>query len=367
MGDGSGCWTVDFYDFTVPSGLLGDGELAGFGDVHERARGNGARHGTPVIAHTAGRADARVNLFFRTGTMAAARPATWRRYAFALVVWLNFLSVFGRSFDEATARDVEAFKDWRLTDRRNGGRVQPTSFDTDRAALSSFYGWAAARYGIVNPVPTAASRQRRRPGGDGGHGPAGRDGLRPASASRRQVKWMLRSAWEQWRDIGLREYGFDGLRRPGWRGGAVEDRDVAFVDGLFGTGLRLAEWASVLDIELPPAAGGRFPRAWLAAACAKGGQRGRFYRIPRRVLSLLEGYLDPVEGSRRPAIARAQAAGRYESLHGVQVVTGYNARSRVLYLAGQSGARSVPVDVLGPDERRLLLRASPQGLEPLAV
>src|SRR5260370_37615435 len=79
-------------------------------------------------------------------------------------------------------------------------------------------------------------------------------------------------------------------------------------------------------------------------------------------MSLLEGYLDPVEGSRRLAVQRAQAAGRYEALHGVQVVTGYNARSGVLYLAGQSGARPVSGDVLGLDERRLLFRASPGGL-----
>jgi hypothetical protein len=58
-------------------------------------------------------------LFFRTGAMAGARPATWHRYAHSLVVWLEFLAVFGRSWDEATARDVEAFKDWRLTDLRN--------------------------------------------------------------------------------------------------------------------------------------------------------------------------------------------------------------------------------------------------------
>lgn len=38
---------------------------------------------------------------------------------------------------------------------------------------------------------------------------------------------------------------FDGLRRQGWRGGALEDRDVAFVDGLYGTGLRVREWASL--------------------------------------------------------------------------------------------------------------------------
>lgn len=49
--------------------------------------------------------------------------ATWRRYARSLVVWLEFLAVFGWSWDEATARDVEAFKDWRPTDLRNDERA----------------------------------------------------------------------------------------------------------------------------------------------------------------------------------------------------------------------------------------------------
>jgi integrase len=237
VGDGS--WTVDFYDFSVGLPVL-DGELAGFGEVHERAAANGARNGTPVIVNEAGWVDARVNLFFRTGAMAAAQRSTWRRYAYALVVWLEFLAAFGRSWFEATAGDVEAFKDWRLTDRDNDGRVAPTSFDTDRAALNSFYAWAAARYGIANPVPTVPARPGRRPAGErAGRGSGVRDGLRPASASRRQVKWMLRPAFEQWRDVGLRGYGFDGLRRAGWRGGGCEDRDAAFVGGLYGTGLRL--------------------------------------------------------------------------------------------------------------------------------
>jgi hypothetical protein len=108
--DGAGCWVVEFYDFTTAAGQL-DGDLAQLGDVHERAWRNGARQGTPVIVHTAGETDARVNLFFRTGPMAAARPGTRRRYAFALVVWLNFLRVRGRPWDQAGPGDVEAFKD----------------------------------------------------------------------------------------------------------------------------------------------------------------------------------------------------------------------------------------------------------------
>lgn len=375
---------VDFYDLAAGRVRLAGGELAGFGDVHERAIRNGARHGTPVIVHSGGRIDGRVNLFFRTGAMAGARPSTWRRYAFALAVWLEFLDASsGRGWDSATVRDVEAFKDWRLTDVRNGDRVAPASFDADRAALNSFYGWASARYGLVNPVAPVASGGRRRGSGAlarggvdaglagacwGGQGSAGRDGLRPASSRRRQVKWMLRPAFERWRDVGLRGYGLDGLRREGWRAGGCEDRDVCFVDGLYGTGLRLTEWASVLDVEVAgSAAGGRMRRAWLAAACAKGGRQGRVYRIPRSVVAGLEGYLDPVEGSRAQVIARARREGRYERLTGVRLVTGYNAQSRVLHLAGEDGPSHLPADALGPDERRLLFRGTSAGLEPLAL
>jgi hypothetical protein len=211
---------VDFYDFTGGSPPFPDDE--DLGDLHERAVRNGARHGTPVIVGAAGRVDSRINLFFRTGAMADRAPSTWRRYAYALVVWLEFLAVFGREWHEATAPDVEAFKHWRLTDLSNDDRVAPTSFDTDLAALNSFYRWASARYGVLNPVPTIPARSGQRPhGSDVGleRARGTRDPIRPSGSTRHQVKWMLRSAFEQWRDIGLRGYGFDGLRQPGWRAG----------------------------------------------------------------------------------------------------------------------------------------------------
>jgi integrase len=364
-------WCVDFYDLVGGAGP--SAVVEGFGAVRERAVGNGARHGTPVIVSSLGRVDPRVNLFFRTGEMADRAPSTWRRYAYALAVWLEFLAVFGREWHEATARDVEAFKHWRLTDPSNAERIAPSSFDTDRAALNSFYRWASLRYGVANPVPTvpAGARRGRDQGGWGsGRERAGRDPIRPAGAKRSQVKWMLRPAMEQWRDIGLRGYGFDGLRRRNWRGGGCEDRDVAFVEGLFGTGLRLREWASVLDVELPALGadqgGGRFPKAWLSAACIKGGGQGREYRVPRSTLTAVAAYTDPVEGSRVEAVARARQAGRYDRLP-VRIVTGYNPRSRVLHLAGVGGASRLSVDVVGPDERRLLFRETPAGLEPLAL
>ncbi|MFJ4582653.1 integrase [Streptomyces echinatus] len=304
--------------------------------------------------------------------MTGRKPRTWRRYVMALVVWLNFLDAIGRLWTEATPRDVEAFKDWRLTDVRNPERVKPGSFDTDRAALNTFYTWASGAFALTNPVPSVPTaeedeHQDEEIGPDGGR--RSRDGLRPTGARRRQIKWMLRAAFEQWRDIGLRGYGFDGLRMPGWRG-ANEDRDAVFVDGLYGTGLRLREWASVLDVEIPLRAEGRFPKAWLAAAFIKGAKKeGRTYRIPRRVLKDIEGYCDPLEGSRTEAIRRAQHVGRYERLPYVRVVTGYNAHTRTLRIEGGEGApeSQLSLDAIAPDERRLLFRRTEQGLEPLAL
>jgi len=86
--------------------------------------------------------------------------------------------------------------------------------------------------------------------------------------------------------------------------------------------------------------------------------------MPRAVLREIEGYTDPLEGSRTQAIRRAQRRGAYEKIPYRRVVSGYNARSRLLYL--ESGG-SLSVDVLGPDERRLLFRRTTTGLEPLAL
>lgn len=124
----------------------------------------------------------------------------------------------------------------------------------------------------------------------------------------------------------------------------------------------------MLDVELPTQdAAGRFPRAWLAAACLKGGRAGREYRIPRSVLKGVAAYMDPLEGSRAEAIERARRRGRYDRLPGLTLVTGHNRAGRSLYLLTETGRTAVPLDVLGPEERLRLFRRTEHGLEPLAL
>jgi hypothetical protein len=52
------------------------------------------------------------------------------------------------------------------------------------------------------------------------------------------------------RDLGVGGFGLDG--RPDWlRRGRNEQRDAAFVDGLYSSGLRLTECAGVVLTKLP--------------------------------------------------------------------------------------------------------------------
>jgi hypothetical protein len=106
----------------------------------------------------------------------------------------------------------------------------------------------------------------------------------------------------------LRGRDLSGRADPSWQG-RNEQRDAAFAEGLYGTGLRLGSWASVVLPELPDVARGRgFFRCQLADACAKGGN-GYAYWMP---LAALRGVLGYVEGARAAAARRTQAAGRYD-------------------------------------------------------
>jgi integrase len=301
--------------------------------------------GQPFLLGPDGRPDVRVNAFFTSRRMRARSPLTWRKYAYALGLWLNFLLAVDRSWDTATGDDAEHFKEWRLTDQPNPRPVETSTFAGDVAALRSFYRWAARAYGIADPV-------------------AGTDDLdlRPHGVRDRDIKWFDPAGYRRWRDIGLRGHNLDGRPDPQWRG-RNDQRDVAFADGLYGCGLRLAEWASVLLIELPdddPARG--YTTSYLADACAKGGY-GHRYWLPRTALL---GVLDYVEGARARAVRRAQQAGRYERVRRQRLLLGQHGGR--LSIQEPDGRQSSPaLNAIGPRARARLFRPTSAGLESLAL
>lgn len=334
-------WSVFRYDVDLlarawPTRL--SGPISDFDEVVARWR---SVDGQRFLLRGDGFVDVRVNAFLISARMRTLARTTNRDYAQSLCVWLNFLETRRQVWPEATVDDVEDFEFWRRTDPRNLTPVGAATFSKDLAACKKLYAWAAERFSdIIDIFANVAAP--------------------PAKRSAR-VRWLDPSAVQRWRDVGLRGRNFHG-RREGSRHTRNEQRNVAFVDGLYGTGLRLSEWASVATDELPTANTGRsFYKSQLADACAKGGY-GHPYWMPHNVLTGIDAY---TEGPRARAVREAQALGRYEQLTDALVVAESKRRGivRLSDDAGRLVDRSW--NTVEPALRRRLFRRTGTGLEPL--
>lgn len=341
-----GQWLVFGYEPHLLRDIaVGDELLVENRDLFALLAEDGRCVGRPFLIGPDGRADARVNGFFSAPRMRSKSPLTWAKYAQSLAMWLNFLHVLGRPWDAATVDDAEYFKEWRITETRNPSRVEPSTFAANMAALRSFYRWAAPRFGVVDPV-----------------GAEGDFDLVPRGARRYRVKWLDPGGYRRWRDLGLGGMSIDGRPNPTFRG-RNEQRDCAFAEGLYGSGLRLGEWASVVLPELPGDDPGRgYSTCRLADACAKGGY-GHVYWLPRQALVDVFSY---VEGARARIVRAAQREGRYDAVDEKKIVL--RSTGREVVLRNSDGAqRTVSLNILNPAQRRELYRMTPKGPEPLAV
>lgn len=346
-------WFLDFYDFSRELESVDD-LVPDAGDVLARAKRNGARHGTPYFLAPSGRADVLVNSFWRDPSVRRLTEGTKRRYARSLKVWLDFLYAVGVRWDQATRSDLAAFKEWRLSAEDNPEHVSAGTFCVDQTAIRRFHLWAADQHGIENPV-------RVRVLGETYFG-VERTALEstPSGVRRSDVKWLTPEAFRLWRNLGLRGFGADGLPSERWRG-RTEDRDVAFAEGLFGTGLRLGEWSSLLTVELPLPTPAGLLRGRVASACAKRSA-GREFWMRRRVGQLVRFYLE--EGSRQAAVARAQREGRYERVKDKWTLQRADPNGVLRVVDEQGRERDVLLDALPPRLRMRLFQEGPNGLEP---
>ncbi|MGW2463111.1 integrase [Streptomyces sp. NPDC001761] len=265
---------------------------------------------------------------------------TNRDYAYSLGVWLNFLVTRGVRWWEATEDDAVEFQFWRMTDPANQEPVGGSAFSKDVAACKKFYRWAWKKYRVIDPFEDFGAPEAKR---------------------RSDVRWLDPAAVTRWRDLALRGRTVSGQRDRSWRG-RNEQRNVAFVNGLYGTGLRVNSWASVVLPELPAAATARaYFTCRLADECAKGGY-GYPYWMPRAVLMGVCGY---IEGPRARTVRQAQLAGRYAATHGVRVVVTAN-REKVRFFS-DDGTVERPWRMISPAMRQRLYWESDRGLEPLAL
>jgi len=163
-------------------------------------------------------------------------------------VFFDFLWQRGKDWDAATADDLLDFEDWRRRSPRNMARISGAKWNRELAALRRLYEWAA-RQGHVTASPVTVKTVRDRHGDLVEVAQAWATDVRSSN-----VKWLTPRAFRLWRDVGLRGYTAEGRRDASWRG-RHDERNAAFADLLFSSGLRRTEAGSLLTIELPALAG----------------------------------------------------------------------------------------------------------------
>lgn len=360
--ESAGVWRVFFHrPTTVAAAGDLDPVVSRHRDVLDRAAAR-LRKGQPFFVGPEGLAEVRINRWFDSDGMRGLSRASWCKYAYSVRTWLNFLILYGVTWDVTDPKALEAFKVWRLMDERNPRRVSAGTYHHDLIAVRLFYVWAATEFGIVNPIRTRGGRGDRRAWPRRGL-TSGRPVTAPPAIRDRDVKWFDPAGFVRYRDLGLMGLGTDGRDRNSARGRNGQ-RDGAFVDGLYGTGLRLQEWGSIMLIELPADDPSRqFRTCSLASATAKYG-RGRQYWMPRAVLSAVLSY---AEGERATAVRRAQRSGRYDRLTDALVVTTVLGARRLRLLDAAGHASEVSIDALDPVARRRLFVDTAVGREPAAL
>lgn len=319
---------------------------------------NGTVDGQEFLINTDGRVFVEVNAFFASRRMRNRQPSTREKYARGLCVWLGYLDAVGRFWRDVMPEDVDAFKFWRMTDEANPMRVAGSSVGDNIQAINAFYEWAQQQFGVPNPVDRRELAPDRR-------GPVRGESFAamPHVVRDSDVKWLDPGGYECWRDVGLRGLGRDGREMRGWHGRNTQ-RDCAFADGLYGTGLRVSEWATVLTVELPIEDGSRgYYTCRLASVCAKGG-RGRRYWMPRSVLADVLSY---VESGRAAAVRNAQVKGLYDRISGRLLMVGPNRNRRVRLRAEDGSVAEVSLDALDDLTRARIFRQTRAGLEPVSL
>ncbi|OBI78313.1 hypothetical protein A5664_18025 [Mycolicibacterium fortuitum] len=318
--------------------------------------------GTPYLLSPAFEYDTELNSFFRSSVMLHRPENSLAAYARDMAAFFTFLWVARdrKSWRAALEADHLAYKSWRTKELHCSG----STWGREVATVNVFYKWALQE-GIcpANPIPQRAARLRPR----GRLGSAASEVSVPATgphhARREKIQWLPPKSYREWRDIGIRGYGLDGLPDAGFRGRWI-GRNAAFCDLMVRTGLRRAEQNSLTVFDLPrdPLPSNRgYQRFWLPASIAKWGS-ARWIYVPVGTVRELSVYR---ELDRKDIVESARARGIYRRIRSPLVIQDPS-RPEIILTSGLGAGKRVQLEHMSASERQRVFIDTNDGLEPAA-
>ncbi|MFD7749735.1 site-specific integrase [Streptomyces sp. NPDC059698] len=323
-------------------GTLPTGGVLGVQDLPTAVSQIRLMPGDPVFVRPDGMVDSGLLDFVRSKEFRNLERESKRNYATDIRILLDFLSSRGVAWQQATEQDLVDFRDWRCRAVENPQRVGGTKWNREAAAFTKLFKW-----GKVYPLPVDISRREDR----------------AADSVSARVSWLTPRTWGLWSDVGLRGHTRAGVAAPGWES-RTEIRNTSFVQLLLSSGLRRQEGGSLLTFELPTQhlRHGRYLHGRIAGAVTRAKNTRTFYASVDAV-GQVEAY---VQSERAWAVQQAQAAGRYDRLTTMRLVTSVTRgiKPKVEWVDAHGVIGGQELSLLGWRERRWLFLEGPDGPEP---
>ncbi|MFH9944791.1 integrase [Streptomyces murinus] len=319
-----------------PEGVLGVQDLP---DAVARI---GLQPGDPVFLDPNFEVDPDLLNYVLSSVFQSLKRESKRNYATDTRPLLTFLSSRGVSWRRATPQDLHDYRHWRCDAPENPGRISGTKWDREAAAFTKLFKW-----GKVYPLPVDVSRSEDR----------------AADSVSSRVSWLTPRTWGLWSDIGLRGHTRSGITVPEWES-RTEIRNTSFVQLLLSSGLRRQEAGSLLIFELPTQRlrHGRYMHGRLAGALTRS-KNSRTYYASVDAVGQVEAY---TVSERAWAVQRAQAAGRYERLPMMRLVTKvtHGLKPKVEWVDANGVIGGLELSRMDWRERQWLFLEGPDGPEP---
>ncbi|WP_454168046.1 tyrosine-type recombinase/integrase [Microbacterium lacticum] len=322
-----------------------DHQLTATPDLDERtreaySRGRSLPEGMPVLLDEHWRPVEPWLTYFRLVASSADR-ATLRAYAYDARRFASFLD--GRRTDviHASSDDIVAYRDWRLSGSEQP--VAPATWQREVVVIRGIY-----------QLLTQTGQIRREPWLTIGRSSP----LRTNWRTEPDIRPLTQSQWLTFRDIGLGGRTAAGELDPSWRG-STGLRSQAGAQLALTTGMRLGEFSTLLNAEVPKSSTGL---SVLLEACAKYQKRRRVH-VPLMTLKAVDLYRQ----TERRAIVRASAASLWRRRSELFVVDELDTSAGVVRGRVDGRRSRWRLHQFPPHLRRIAVVERDQGLEALGL
>lgn len=273
---------------------------------------------------------------------AATGRATLRNYAYDALRFASFLETRGTDVVHATMDDIVDYRESRLIHAEQP--VSPATWQREAVVIRGVY-QLLVQTGVLQREPWIT---------------IGRSSvLRHPWQSDPDIRPLTQDQWSVFRDVGLAGRAVDGSLDPRWRGRSAL-RSQSGAQLAVTTGMRIAEFSTLLDAEVPPPSS--VGASVLLEACAKYSKRRRVH-IPLSTLRLVDLYRQ----TERKSVVRASASSLWARRDELFVVDELDIAAGVVRGRFGGRRRSWRLHLLPPEVRRIAVIEREHGIEALGL